>query len=293
LAPDVTEPSPVLPSAPPTPADSPPVVAAEPDGAAFTTALVAVTLFGVGLVATLLPFGRVIGLGVAGLGVVIGLGCLAAEGRARLVAAAAVGLNLLAVALLLFAPTWLGLAPWQLPGPTGGPPRVVAVDHGSGLPIPTEWVDASKASWGYGDVRVTVRSAVVAPVELTGLNGAKRRTKEASLQIMLRVANDGVERKLDLSGWAVDGGAPGPRLTDQAGNVLKPRTFEPGWEPPFRPRAGGLFPGKSAEILLLFDAPAARVDALKLDLPGAAVGVDEPIRFHVPGSFVTTGGPLR
>lgn len=311
LADDVTEPSPVLKPEPPEPrpAAAPQAAAAvsAPDAAemagdrtAFVIALVALTLFGVGVLASQFPFGRVIGLALCGVGAVGGAVCLGAEGRARLVAVAAAVLNLVAVALLLFAPSWLGLDAWRGAPDAGEPKQVLALGHGTNTVAPADWVDGSRASWGYGDIRVTLVSAVIAPVELTGPNGATRTTKEQYLQLLLRIANTGVERRVELSGWAA-GRAEGLRLTDPAGKALKVKTFDPGWEPPSKPKPGGLFPGKNAEVLFVFEPPppppnlprknetAPRVEFLRLELAGSGVGLEEqPVRFHIPGSILTS-----
>ncbi|MBX9579717.1 MAG: hypothetical protein K2X87_05355 [Gemmataceae bacterium] len=284
---DVTEPSPVLPAERPDPAPRPLIpsyalpVPALDTGYAF--ALGAATLFGVGMLAAqVLPFGRAVGLGVCGVGAVGGLLCLGAEGRTRLVAAAAAVLNLAAVLLLLFAPTWLALDPWR-GGEADAPTGPVAVGHGTRLTAPADWVEADRASWGYRDVLVTVRSAALGPLDPAGPKDPKRKAREQYLHLTLRVANEGVERRVGLSGWAA-GSPDGVRLTDPAGKAL---AAKPGPAGPDAARPAGLFPGKRAEVTFVFEAPAGRPEYLRLELPGAAVGVAEPVRFRIPGSFLT------
>ncbi len=117
LAADVTEPSPVLPQSPPAspaPAKASPR-SIEPAAPGFSTALVAVTLFGLAMVATQFPYGRISGLALAVLGLVLGLLALKGEGTTWLAATGAMALNMLALAVLLFAPSWLGLEPWRHP----------------------------------------------------------------------------------------------------------------------------------------------------------------------------------
>lgn len=289
---DVTEPSPVLPPDPP-PVPRPPVVVSAPadESAAAAdfaqvVALGSLLLFGAAMLATLFPYGRAVGLGLAGVGAVAGLVCLVAEGRARLIAAAGAVLNLGTVALLALAPGWLGLDPWQAGAADDAPTGPQAIRHDTGIATAADWVDAAEASWGFRDVRVTVHSVALAPVELVGPKGAKRRTKEQYLRLALRVSNEGVERRIELSGWAVGAGTPGVRLTDPAGTPLQPKVFDQGWEPARPGYMSGLFPGKAAEVPFTFEAPAARVEYLRLELPGAAVGLEEPIRFQLPWSAV-------
>ncbi|MDB5306977.1 MAG: hypothetical protein JWO38_1179 [Gemmataceae bacterium] len=300
---DVTEPSPVVPPtrvparslAATTPIESPQF---EPG---FTTALVAVILFGLAMLATLFPYGRLIALGLAGVGLLTGLVCLAAEGRAQLVGAAAAVLHLVAAGVLLLAPSWLGLDPWRSSVPNDGPKGPHSVAHGTSEIGPTDRIDGDKAAWASGDVRVSVRSGGVNPIELTAPNGAKRQTRDAALRILVRVTNTGVERRVGLSDWAAGGKPDGPRLTDPAGKVLKPKTFDAGWEPSGLVKSDGLFPGQSAEISFWYEPPgpatpatppgpakgprAARVEFLQLELPGGAVGSPDPIRFRLPGPF--------
>ena len=111
----VTEPSPVLPAERPESTEPPTRTFALPEvpfDTGYAFALGAATLFGAGMAAAqFLPYGRAVGLGLCGLGAVGGLLSLGAEGRARLVAAGAAGVNLVAVLLLAFAPGFLGSGP--------------------------------------------------------------------------------------------------------------------------------------------------------------------------------------
>ncbi|HJZ55946.1 MAG TPA: hypothetical protein VKE74_13335 [Gemmataceae bacterium] len=300
---DVTEPSPVLTEDPPMPAPvlavprrvARPAAPPPPAPPGLAGPLVAAIVFGLAILSSQFPYGRFIAPSLASLGLLIGLLGLTSEGRARMVAAAAALLNLIAIGLVFLAPGWLGLEPWRKPALPGGPQSPQAVGHGTGITAPADWVDASGASWAEGDVRITVRSATVAPIELAGPNGSKRVTKEPCLQILVRLTNEGVERRVELSGWAA--GGDGAQLTDATGTALKPKRFEPGWEPAGRTRPAGLFPGKSVEVLLVFEphpgmspkSKDARPESLRLQLPGEAVGVPDPARFHIPVGFVTYG----
>jgi hypothetical protein len=310
---DVTEPSPVLTADPPRPrprrvsasAAAPPVQKPAPPG--LVVSLVAVTVFGLAMLASQFPFGRFIAPSLAGIGLLVGLLGLTGSGRARIVAAVGAGLNLVAVAVVFLAPSWLGLEPWRTPTPEG-PKTPQAVAHGgSRATAPADWVDAMTASWAEGDVRITVRSAAVAPIELVGPGGTKKTTKELYLQILVRLANEGVERRVELSGWAA--GGEGAQLTDPAGKPFAPKRFEAGWEPvkPKRSDVGselavsakptGLFPGRWVDVLLVFEAPSGlnpkstdgRPEFFRLELSGPAVGVPDPARFRIPGAFVIYG----
>jgi hypothetical protein len=314
--PDVTEPSPVLPtekrrrknSATPTPAPAPAPVPAAPEpqpapalspsppalapvsggptaiadmGLLF--ALVGIILVGPAVLISQLPYGRVIGLVVAGVGVVAGLLALGGEGRAKLAGAGAMTMHLIVCVVLLFLPGWLNLDPWQS-APAEETKGPSAVEHATGLPTPVasgEWLDAGKRSWEFKDVRVTVRSASVGPVELRGPKDAKRIPKEPYLQLTLLVANVGVERPIPLSRWAAGKGAEGVQVVDSSGKSLALATFEAGWTPDPGHPVAQVLPGRSSEVRLVFVAPSAKSEFLRLQLSGSAIGFTDEIKFRV------------
>lgn len=301
VMPDATEPSPVVPGeakpkARPAPATDTEVEPpeAEPADPALVLGLVALILVGIAVVASQFPFGRFIAAGVAGLGLLGGLAALGGEGRAKLYGGLAMGLHFLILVVVLVLPSWLNLDPWR--GPTVEEPKgPQAVEHGSGLsrPVtPGDWLDAGRSSWEYQGVRVTVRSAHIAPIELVGPKGVKRTTKESYLQLRLLVSNVGVERQLDLAGWAT-GQADALQFTDAAGKALKPATFEGGWAPELGKPLQRVMPGHSSEAHFVFVAPPPKTDSLRLQLSGAAFGMpSEEIRFRIGvGSLPRPVGP--
>lgn len=278
-----TEESPVLPQG------SPPAAGSKRENdPAFTGSLIALTLFGLGVVGTQFPFGRFIGLGLCGLGMLLALICLLAEGRARKFAVAAVGLNVVSVALLALVPGWLGFLPNFKEDNPAMPKGPHSIGLNSNEIVPGDRTDAGKAAYANGDVRIGAR-AFVQPVDLVGPNNAVRRSRENVLKLHLTITNSGVERRIPLTGWAVGSAGDGVQFVDPAGKSLKTRTLEAGWRPAGSEKIDGLFPGKSAEVILLFDPPASseskRVEFLNLDLSGSGVGQVEPIRFKMPGPF--------
>jgi hypothetical protein len=307
---DVTEPSPTLPreerakvKAKPKPAPTPEAEPepepeqeeaerAEPADMGLVTALVALILVGIAVLASQFPFGRFIAIGIAAVGLLTGLMSLGAEGRAKQAGGLAVGLHVLVLVFVLFLPSWLRLDPWR-GAPDEGPKGPFAVEHGTGLlnPIsPTDWIDASKSSWEDKDVRVTVRSAFVGPVELHGPKDAKRTTKDRYFHLLLRVANTGVERQIELKGWAAGKGADGVRVIDSTGKQLSLATFDDGWAPTGGRPAERAMPGHASEVRLVFVAPA-KPDSLRLHLPGAAIGAGEEIKFHIGSGFLNRNAP--
>ncbi|HUR54844.1 MAG TPA: hypothetical protein VMZ71_11980 [Gemmataceae bacterium] len=276
---DVTEPSPVL-EPRRVPGRGVPVAPVSPPDE-MTLPLVAVALFGPAVLATQLPFGRAIALALVVVAAVLALLGLASDGRARRVAQLGLTGHFVFAVLLLAAPYTLGLDRWSDADDPRNAPH--SIDHATGDIGPADLIDASAASWEAGDVRVSVLSATLAPLELTGPKGAKRVTKEHALRVVVRVANEGVERRVELGGWAL--GQGDGRLTDHGGAELRPKKCDPGWEFSGRGRQpSSVFPGHSVEVSLAFDAP--RPSGLTLELSGDAVGSPAPIRFALPDSFV-------
>jgi hypothetical protein len=279
-----------LPAMPSLPAAA--LVVAPPSGAeaAYPVALIALIIGGVGVLASQFPYGRFITVGLAAVGLVVGLVSLVMADRKKLVPALASAFNLFVILVVVALPGWLGLGPWHgynVPDQS----RVVLAIAADGTSKPAEWVDAGLTAWQLNDVRVSVSSIKVTPLEVIGPNKQKRPTKEKYLQIALRVANEGVARKFDFTGWSALAAAPGesaapaPRLTDPAGKVLAMKPSPPGVEPPVWV-AKALFPGRSAEEVLLFEPPAASASYLRLELPGAAFGGTEPVRIQIPQAMI-------
>jgi hypothetical protein len=297
---DVTEPSPVLtteelpqsrmrsgPAPEPEVVDSP--EPAEPADMGMVIALVALILFGAAVVASQFPFGRLIAAVLAAVGLVGGLLATAAEGRARKAGWLAVGLHAIVLLIVVLLPSWLKLDPWRGQSDEEGPKGPQALEHATRTTrpiLPGEWLDAGRTSWELKDLRVTIRSANLGLVELTGPGGAKRTPKEQYLRLRVRVVNSGVEREIPLSGWAKGDGAASVTIVDSSGRTLKPASFEQRWEPDRGKPIERLFPGKTSELHFVFTAPAAKVEWLRVQLPGAALGVDEDIRFQIDSGFL-------
>jgi hypothetical protein len=285
--PDVTEPSPIVHKTKPSVSSE--TETKEGIDPVFAGSLIALSVFGLGVIGTQFPYGRFIGMGLCALGLVMGLGCLLGEGLARKLGAAAAVLNLIAVALLALAPTWLGFDPLSGAPASSMPQGPYSLSLSSNEVSGGDRINASKSVYANADVRVGIRSGGIQPVDLIGPRGAMRRTRENVLKLQVRITNAGVERRVPLSDWALGAPGEGVKLTDPAGKALKPKVFEPGWQPAGLEKIDGLFPGKSADVVLFFEPPpgsgpkGTKVEYLHLELPGSGVGlVETTIRFHVP-----------
>jgi hypothetical protein len=273
----------------------------EPTDFGLVFALSSLCLVGPAMIATLFPFGRIIGLVLALVGFVVGLLALGSEGRTRLAGAGASVLHFGTLMLLLFLPSWLGLDSWGGPDVPEEPKGPFAVDaSGKKNPVsPNDWLGGDK-SWQNGDARVSVRAGV-GPVELLGPKEKKRTTKENYLHLTIQVRNVGFEKVIPLSGWASGTGAEGVTVTDANGKALAPATFDADWVPTERGRpAPRAVPGHGSEVLLLFTAPPAKTDSVRIQLSSAALGMEHEIKFRagtgpalprLPGSNIPGSSP--
>lgn len=256
-----------------------------PADTAMVIALLMLALVGPTVLVSQLSPGRFIATPLAVVGLLGGLLCLGAEGRARLVAAVAAFLHFGLLIVLLCLPSWLNLESWQ--GSPAQEQKVpMAVPNAGGPALPADWVDGAKASWVYDDVRVSVRGASLGPIELVGPKGARRKTTESYLQLSLRITNAGVERRIPLSEWATGTLSKGVRLTDATGKEIPVKAFPAGWAPEQeRSVQSGLFPGNSTDVLIAFAAPTAK-GTYQLELSGAGVGGSQPVRFRLASEFL-------
>lgn len=267
----------------------------EPRDVGMVLSLVALILVGPAMLATLFPYGRFVAVVLAAVGLVGGLLCLGAEGRARRFAAAASALHFFVLVLVIFLPSWLDLDPWRGRPQAEGPKGPQMVEHGTGAkgPVsPDTWLDAAKHSWLFQDAQVTARASV-GPAELTGPKDAKRTTKEQYLYLTLQVRNAGFDREIPLSAWAAGQGAEGVRVTDANGKALAPASFPEGWAPERGKPASRAVPGHGSEVVLLFAAPPAKTDHVRVQLSGAALGVQEEIKFRVGTGGLLPRGPAQ
>jgi hypothetical protein len=269
----------------PSPARSPGVAVVEPivpppsADPSFVPSLIALSLGGIALALSQIPYGRFGTAGFGVLGLVAGAVALALAHRRRGLAVAGTAISGLAVLFAFLLPEWLGMSAWipaRLPDESQ---TIRAVGLQDGLAEPAEWVDARKAAWQRDDVRVSVSAFTIAPAEIVGPKDKRQWTKEPCLQIRIKIENVGVARTFEARGWE------SPRLTDSSGKTLALKTFTEGWTPVTRPpQPKVLFPGRSLEQLLIFEAPGKNAGDLKLELPASAFGSTETVKFLLPRS---------
>jgi hypothetical protein len=242
---------------------------------ALRLVLVALGLFGTAIVASQFPYGRYVAVPIAGLGLLLAALSLLGLERRRWVGLAGAGLNALAILLVVALPGWLGLSARWVPdtNPDAGPKPVTAVGREDGLPVAADWVDAKTAVWQQGDVRVSVTGVTVGPRD----PAAKR--PDLVLRVGLKLTNVGVARAIEFAGWPATPEG-GPALTTAGGESFAHRPAADRAEPTT------VRPGKSAEAVVAFAAPDKPTEDLRLELPAAAFGGTDPVRFRIPRSMI-------
>ena len=137
------------------------------------------------------------------------------------------------------------------------------------------WTDASTRAVRVGFIGVRIVSAEVVP----GPGGASPR-----LVIVVELANAGA-REIEFAGWSRGGVARGAKLFDSAGEPLRPvslgRAPLPGHDPPM-----SIAPGHSGREDLAFAPPADENEYVLLELPAAAIGVEDTVRMKIPAEII-------
>jgi hypothetical protein len=258
--------------------------AAPPPETSFLIGLVALIVAGVGFGLSQVAYGRIAMSLVCVVGLMVGLTALFLAERKYIVPAIGTAANAIGLIFVTFLPTWLGLKTWLPDRRVESPKIVKAVSYDGESALPADWVDSSKAAWQKDDVRVSIKSTMISQIELAGPKNKKMWTKERYLQVWVQVKNSGVARPIEFLGWSFSTapGALNPTITDSTGKVLQPKSFEGEFQPVGKPEGKSLFPGRIAEQMLLLELPDAKADSLRIELPGAPLGLAETVKLLVP-----------
>jgi hypothetical protein len=81
-----------------------------------------------------------------------------------------------------------------------------------------------------------------------------------------------------------------PILKDDHGRTYKLQTFGHDVEIPGHISRATLAPGKAIEDVLVYPAPEAGVQVLRLELPGLAFGATGVVRFEIPLKMLARSG---
>jgi len=258
---------------------------------ALGLALIAITLAGAGLAASQAPFGRIAATALSALGLAGAVGNVILANRKPLWPIVAAIMNAGVLVILLAFPAWLGLGPWwpHKIDDDSNQIKAVAFGRGEAAPMQNDWLDASKAAWQHGDVRVKIMSAVIAPIEWDGPQEQKKRTLERYLQIRVRITNVGITRKLEYRSWNDESGSDVQisELRDDTGRLVARRAIEGGWLIPGRTHGSdGLFPGKSTDDVFVYELPRPSFELLRWQLSEAAFGGSGQIHLMIPKSMI-------
>lgn len=242
----------------------------------FTFCLIALALFGMGMLSTQFPYGRFISLPLLVAGLILGLLALPGLTGREKYGWGAIAANTMGLVFVVLLPSWLGLSAWLPPGdPNAGPKPVLAISKTDGSRIPSETVDAYKAVWEQDDVRVEVKQAMIEmqdPKAKPGAPGQKR-----VLRLVLKITNVGVSRPIPYTGWAKTP-ETSPKLSEPNGSLTY-LTTEAG------PAAPILF-GKETEVTLVFEPPAKAFEELSLELVPSGLGSIDAVKFRIPAAMV-------
>jgi hypothetical protein len=242
-------------------------------------------------------------LGLVGLALGV-VGCLlsSAGPRRLILPIAGTAVSLPAVLVAAFLPHWLGLAPlWGSPKPPDfTKDAAISLSGGGGLRRATGreivWVDASHDALVHGDVRLSVnKPVVVGPVNFVPVQG-KQSPSARGLVIGLRITNAGVARNVNYSNWG-DSPRPqgnlflgpqqdGPVLRDNQGKAYAVKAFGAGWVVKGKAAAASIPPGKTLDDVLVFEAPPANIEFLRLELPASAVGAEGRLHIEIPRQMI-------
>lgn len=147
------------------------------------------------------------------------------------------------------------------------------------------WADASRAAVQQDRVRVQVTAASVDGVQLKTPK-KPATTKEKYLLIDVRAQHVGAAGEFTYEGWGLGDDKNQARLTDNTGRTYARKSFDPGVEVIGQNRGESVHPGRSAEDLLVFEAPPANVEYLRLELPASACGGTGVFRLTIPRSLI-------
>lgn len=150
------------------------------------------------------------------------------------------------------------------------------------------WVDASIQAVKQGDLLVRVSRATIGKPPVEGTT-KKKAPADRCLVVELKLQNAGVTSKIDYNSWGDAGREHSAILQDQKGRDYRLRSFAPDWYVKGRVSDATLFPGKTIDDVLVFEAPPPKLEItyFRLELPAAAYGGTGKLQIQIPNRFIS------
>jgi hypothetical protein len=121
---------------------------------------------------------------------------------------------------------------------------------------------------------------------LKSLGDEEGESQNALCQIGLRITNRGATSKIDYQGWQGNNiFSSYAQLTDDIGNRYKRIDFGFATKVVGQVKSDSIYPGKSLEEALVFEAPVEAAKYLNLELPAKNIGEKGTIRLRIPRTF--------
>jgi hypothetical protein len=160
----------------------------------------------------------------------------------------------------------------------------------TGTAVDPEWVDASRYSLQFKNVRIQIVAATIRPLEITA-PPKKKLTKEKYLVVRVRAHQPRGTAEFVTAAWGAPGTAnerPAPTLTNGAGKVYASPAAELGGEAAELTQKSDIFPLGITDEVYLFEAPAGDVESLRLEIPAATWAGSGVLRFTIPRALIRT-----
>lgn len=140
-----------------------------------------------------------------------------------------------------------------------------------------------------GDVQVQVRTIQIGTVPLKdAIDGKRGISKDPLLIIQVEVTNVSETKKVDYKTWGGRALAFGTKCTlvDNFGNRYKIISFGISDMVVGAIDSESIYPGKSIQDVLVFEAPVSKAEYLNLELSASQFGGDGMLRIRIPASMI-------
>ena len=141
-----------------------------------------------------------------------------------------------------------------------------------------------------GDIKVEIVSVGIKPCAFEDMFGDRNTTKESFLLINLRITNTSTTTKANYDTWRgklISANKDFASVTDDFGNIYKRISMDTTTPINSVARNSSIYPGKSVNDTLVFEAPIESANTLTIDMPGDNIGQVQPIKFTLKTQDIT------